>query len=110
MLYASGKIIHHGDKTQLRKYLRLLQKIGYHIRHYKIILVTQSATFTLPKVNYTSLVENLGAQYEPECYHACILKRNGMTFNIYKSGKVIITGIKNMDDVDATLVEIAWQQ
>ena len=110
MVYTSGKIIHHGDKMQLRKYARLLQRLGYAIKMDKIILVTQSATFTLPKVNYVSLVQNCGAQYEPECYHACILKKNNMTFIIYESGKVIITGIKDINEADAALVEIAWQQ
>lgn len=110
MVYASGKIIHHGEKMQLRKYVRLLQKMDFPIRLQKISLVTQSATFMLPNVNYELLVNECGAQYEPEVFHACILKKNEMTFTIYNSGKVVITGIKNLDEANGTLIEIALTQ
>ena len=110
MIYASGKIIHHGEKYQLRKYARLLQKLGYDVCLKYIKLLTQSATYTLPSVNYSTLVKTMNASYEPEVFHACILKRDGMNFTIYQSGKVVITGIKNIDDALGVLIEIAWQQ
>ena len=110
MIYSSGKVIHHGEKNQLRKYARLLQKMGYAVRLTHIKLLTRSATYTLPPVNYKKLVQTMNASYEPEIYHACILKKDGMCFTIYKSGKVVITGIKNMDDALGVLIEIAWQQ
>ena len=110
MVYASGKIIHHGEKYQLRKYARLLQKLGYNVCLNNIKLVTQSATYTLPSVNYEHLVKTMRATYEPEIYHACIFKRGRMSFTVYKSGKVVITGIKNIDDALGVLIEIAWQQ
>ena len=110
MVYATGKIIHHGDKHQLRKYARLLQKLGYNVCLRHIKLLTQSATYTLPSVDYTQLVRTMNATYEPEIFHACILKRDGMSFTIYKSGKVVITGIRNINDALGVLIEIAWQQ
>ena len=110
MVYATGKIIHHGGKHQLRKYARLLQRLGYDVRLKHIKLLTQSATYTLPSVDYMQIVKTMNATYEPEIYHACILKRDGMNFTIYKSGKVVITGIKNIDDALGVLIELAWQQ
>ena len=110
ILYSSGKVIHHGEKHQFRKYARLLQKMGYPVQLTYIKLLTSSAIYTISSVNYRKLVNTMNASYEPELYHACILKRQGMCFTIYQSGKVIITGITNMNEALGVLVEIAWQQ
>ena len=110
MIYKNGKIIHHGTKQQLRRYLRLVQKLGIHIDVKPIKLVTQSAVACLPNVNYNLLVKNLGANYEPELFHAVQLRRHKMHFTIFRSGKVCVMGVKSLDDVDAALIEIAWLQ
>ena len=110
MMYKSGKIIHHGSKDQLRKYIRLIQKMGMRVKLRRIILVTMSGVAYLSKPNFEKLVHTLDATYEPELFHGCILKHNGMSFTIYDSGKMVITGIKSSDDVLASLIEIAWLQ
>ena len=48
--------------------------------------------------------------YEPEMYHTFGIRKNGLYFIVYKSSKVVITGIKNQkmikDIVYATLLEL----
>ena len=110
LLYSNGKMIQHGTKRQLRRYLRLLQKMGLDISFSKIRLVTQTAVAYMSNVNYNALQANLNATYEPELFHACQLRRCGMHFTIFKIGKVVITGVKSVQAADATLVEIAWLQ
>ena len=42
MIYKNGKIIHHGTKQQLRRYLRLVQKLGIYIDMKPIKLVRRA--------------------------------------------------------------------
>ena len=111
MVYDSGKIICHGEKKDLRRYARILQKMGYAIRLKKIIVLTRSAKYVLrERPNLYKLTKMMGGSYEPEIFQALEIKRGGICFLIYKSGKVIITGIANeqlLDDiVNPTLLEI----
>ena len=104
-------MICHGNKSQLRKYARILQKLGYPIHLHKVQIITQSAMYQLKNVvNYSELSKLSGAVYEPEIYHAVGIRRNGVYFIVYKTGKVVITGIKNSkmlsEVVDPTLLEL----
>ena len=110
MVYGNGKIIHHGSKGQMRKYIRLIQQMGFKVSLKNIMLVTMSAVSHLKTPNFKNLVQTFGATYEPELFNGCIVKHNNMSFTIYGSGKVIITGIKSIDDAIASLVEITWLQ
>ena len=46
-------------------------------------------------VDYNKFVKIPGASYEPEIFHALCIRTKGLYFIVYKSGKVVITGIKN---------------
>lgn len=95
------KIICHGPTKTLRRYARLLQRQGYFFELPKIRDLTQSGVYTLQnRPDYQSLVKHLGAKYEPEIYHAVSIKRGSIHFTIYKSGKIIVTGIKNATLLD----------
>ena len=111
LLYRTGKMICHGNKSQLRQYARILQKLGYPVHLSKVKLITQSAVYQLKNiVNYLEMAKFSGAVYEPEICHALGIRQNGLYFIVYKSGKVVITGIKNQkminDIVNPTLLEI----
>lgn len=114
LMYESGKLICHGTKSALRKYCRLLQKQGYPIHFTRIRLVTMSAMHVLNSpVNYSKLVSNMRQiSYEAEFFHAPILRKEKLSFIIYQSGKVIITGIKSQKHIDdivyPTLLEIEF--
>ena len=111
MLFRSGKMICHGNKQQMRKYARILFKMGYPVALKNVKVVTQSAVYTMKNaVRYSEMVKLPGATYEPEIYHALNIKRNRVHFTVYKSGKVVITGIKTPgileDVVNPTLLEL----
>ena len=105
LIYKSGKIICHGNAVIA--YCQQLQNLGYNTK--TIGIVTRSATHTLYNpVNYRTLVK-LGFQWFPELFHAPVLKRNNKAYIVYFSGKVIITGIKTIEDyreVENTLSQI----
>ena len=95
----------------MRKYARLLQKMNYSIRIKKIKIVTRSAVYTLSNVpDYKKIVQYCRGSYEPEIYHAARFIKEGVHYTVYKSGKVIITGIKTERElhtkVNPTLLEL----
>ena len=111
MIYSNGKIICHGGEDRLRKYVRLLQKMGYPVRMKKIKTFTGSAVHKLSrKPDYRKIAEYMRGSYEPEIYHAVRFIKDGIHYIVYKSGKVVITGIKSEKDLDvkvnAVLIEL----
>ena len=46
-------------------------------------------------MDYHKFVKIPGASYEPEIFHALGIRTKGLYFIVYKSGKVVITGIKH---------------
>ena len=104
-------MICHSNKSQLKKYARILQKLGYSICLHKVQIITQSTMYQLKNVvNYSEFSKLSGAVYEPEIYHAVGIRRNGVYFIVYKTGKAVITGIKNSkmlsEEVNPTLLEL----
>ena len=101
MIYSSGKIICHGGKTTLRKYVRLLQKMGYAVNLKKIKFLTGSAVYNLSGIpDYRKIAKTMKGLYEPEIFHAVRFIKDGIHYIVYKSGKVAITGIKSEKDLD----------
>lgn len=102
-LFSSSKIVCHGK--ELDKYLEELRGLGYAVRPNSIELVTKSATHRLSgRVDYYRLVGEMpGVEWHPELFHAPMLKRDGISYIIYQSGKTVITGIKTEDDAEAAM-------
>jgi transcription initiation factor TFIID TATA-box-binding protein len=117
LLFRTGYISLNGAKTMeearkcIRQYARLLQKMGYQVKLTKIKLNTMSAVHQLSgPVNYIDIVNALQATYEPEIFTAAMLKREGVHFTIFRTGKILITGLKSMSMLDEivypTLLEL----
>ena len=106
-LYPSGKVICHGSFQVMMQYLEILGKPVKEVR-----LSTMSAVHDLGgKVDYYKLCRELpGVSWEPEIFHAALLKRDHINFTVYQSGKVCVTGIKTLDEEDEivmpTLLEL----
>ena len=102
-LYPSGKILCHSSLQVLSQYLEMLAKPVKEIR-----LSTRSAVHDLKgKVNYHKLCRELpNVSYEPEIFHAALLKCGSINFTIFQSGKVCITGIKTSEDEDDIVIPI----
>ena len=107
LLFSTGKMSCCGAKsykearTSVRQFARKLQLFGYNIELKKIEILTASGVYSLGRsVDYSILVKELDFSYEPEIFHAPSLKCGGVNFTIFKTGKIIITGIKSKSDVD----------
>ena len=101
LLFKTGNICSNGcnsvvkAKKVVRQYARILQKLGYAIKLNNMKVVTRSAAHTLDgKINYNEIVKDLGAEYNPELFHAALLKKGKVNFTVFRSGKVVITGVK----------------
>ncbi len=93
-------------KKDLRKYARLLQCMN-NVDVYSIDVVTKSAVAYLSgKLNLIALSQMLGASYDPELFHAAMIKSGTTHFTCFQSGKVIITGVKHTHSLYPMLANI----
>ena len=74
-------------------------------------MITGSAVHKLSrKPDYRKIAEYMRGSYEPKIYHAVRFIKDGIHYIVYKSGKVVITGIKSEKDLDvkvnAVLIEL----
>ena len=106
LVFRSGKIICPGIRQSsdikicIRKYARLIQTLGFDVKLTHMKLITRSACHDLRRsVDYLKIVKYLNGQLEPEIFHAVNIKRGKIHFIVYKTGKVIITGIKRDRDI-----------
>ena len=118
MLSEYGKMMCNGRaasvqeaKKRVRQYARLVQKAGYPVYLSTIRVVTMSAVHTLShSLDMIRLAKEMNGQYEPELFPGLMFKRNGIHFTCFRTGKLIMTGIKNMAMIESiiypTIVEL----
>ncbi len=107
LLFSNGKINCNGKarsfergKRRLREYARLIQKMGYDVRLTGVKLITASASHELSgPLRLHELARERGATYEPEIFPALVVKRDGVTFSCFHTGKLSVTGIKSRRDI-----------
>lgn len=110
--YKSGKyLITAKDPEKIQEIaqqiLTLLHEIDLDVEIVKIEIhnVVVQATIQLP-TSLESLIANLDRQkasFEPEQFPALIYKDWGVSFLIFSTGKVIITGLKDFKDAETVL-------
>ena len=107
LIFSTGHISVNGSRSvydarrNVRKYSRLIQRQGYEVKMGKIEIQSISATcqlMTSKKLNLDHLARLVKGHYEPELFSAMGIKKNGLTFLIFNSGKVVITGLKEQDE------------
>lgn len=111
LIYKTGRIIIHGPRGSVRKFVRKIEKCGVNVNLTKITLLTQSAVYYLKsKVNIHKLVNQMSAEFNPELFHAAYFRKGKLNFIVYNSGCVIITGIKGQKSLNnivyPTLLEL----
>lgn len=95
MIYQNGKILVHGSKSCVRKYARQLQRMGYPIKLTHIKLVTMTGCYKSgKKLVLEKIAKYLNTQWNPELFNGLIVKRHGVTFIIYYSGTIILSGLR----------------
>jgi transcription initiation factor TFIID TATA-box-binding protein len=115
LINTSGKIIFTGAKsfkdidTAYENFLSCLTKLGYNPKKNTIITQNIVVLCNLPKsINLeNTLLNNLDKkiQYEPESFPGLNYKHDNPKFSalIFKSGKIIITGLKNEKMIQKSL-------
>jgi len=106
LLFSTGKINCNGKcsslqegRQRLRRYARIVQKLGYRVELRNIKVITASATHELNgRIDPRRLP--LHFSYEPELFSAVMFPREGLHYICHLSGKMMITGIKRDEDLD----------
>jgi transcription initiation factor TFIID TATA-box-binding protein len=102
LVFSNGKINCNGkcasfkeERERLRKYARLIQKLGWNVHLQNLTYPTASAVHELSNpIKLERIPDGAGFRYEPEIFPALMVRRDGIHFTCYFSGKIIITGIK----------------
>jgi len=106
LVFSNGKINCNGKSTslkdgrrRLRRYARILQKLGNAVNLRHVRVVTASGTHRLSaRIVPNHLPPDFS--YEPELFPAAMCRRAGLHFTCHLSGIVMITGIKGEKDLD----------
>ncbi|MET0103901.1 MAG: hypothetical protein ABW072_02025 [Sedimenticola sp.] len=118
LLFSNGKIQCQGKATslregliRLRRYARVLQTLGLPVRLTEAKVMTASAFHILStSLDLESFVKERQLVYEPELFPTATFRVEGVTFSCFRNGKIVITGIRTLSDinriVNPTLVEL----
>uniref|UniRef100_A0A158P4P3 TATA-box-binding protein n=1 Tax=Tetranychus urticae TaxID=32264 RepID=A0A158P4P3_TETUR len=105
LIFDSGKINITGVQNISTSFLlidRFCSKYPAEVRvtAYRIVNIT-ATSMIVGDFDYQKLILHPGATYEPELFPGINLKldNSNVTFIIFRSGKVIITGLKNYESV-----------
>ena len=118
MMFANGKLVVNGKvssvqeaKQRVRRYVRLIQKMGWTVTLRRITVATISAYYKLEEpVDLCKLVKHYRGSYDAELFNAAMFVKDQIHFTCFHTGTVIITGIKKekqfYDTVIPTLIEM----
>lgn len=112
MINCNGKVFTVKEGRQrLRRYARRLQKLGLPVYLKDVKCVTVSASHTLSTaIDLLQLAKERRLVFEPELFPAANFKVEEVNFCCFHSGKVVMTGIKSMEQIDKvvypTLIEL----
>jgi len=104
--FSNGKINCNGkssslqdSRRRLRRYGRILQKLGNAVDLRNVRVVTASGAHRLSgRIDPQHLPPDF--TYEPELFPAVMCRRAGLHFTCHLSGIMMITGIKGEKDID----------
>ena len=107
MLFSNGKMVINGRakniqeaKQRLRRYTRILQKMGWNVKLKRIYVKTISASFKVEgPLRVSHIVNHYRGTYEPEQFLAVMFVKDSIHFTCFQSGSVLMTGIKTEKQV-----------
>lgn len=114
MVFDNGKIMVNGKvnstkeaKQRLRRYARLIQKLGWKIYLKQIVISTISAFFKLDgPVDVLKLVPYYNGAYESELFPAAMFVKDSIHFTCFHTGSVLMTGIKHEQQFYTTVIPV----
>ena len=113
LTFASGNMVCTGSKDialslyACHKYVRLLQRYDIRVclHNFKVQNIVASATLGFP-VRLIDIAQDHGAfvSYEPDLFPGLVLRISDpkVVFLIFRSGKVVITGARRMEDIEGS--------
>jgi len=112
LVFKSGKFRIMGGKIEdLDAHFNIYSVTGLFMQYPKVIIQTMTAVFTYPhKINLALLSRNTKSYYNPESFTAVHVHTfKPITANVFASGKVIITGLKDQEtayDIENKLTSV----
>ncbi|KAI9121590.1 hypothetical protein K1719_008623 [Acacia pycnantha] len=110
LIFSSGKVVCTGARTEAdsklaaRKFARIVQKLGFEVKFkdFKIQNMVGSCDVKFP-IRLESLACSHAAfsSYEPELFPGLIyrMKHPKIVFLVFVSGKIVLTGAKERDEI-----------
>jgi len=117
LAFGSGNMVCTGSKNiaecllACRKYTRILQNAGVKVCFHKFkvqdIVASVSVNFPL-KLYEMSKEHGANVSYEPELFPGLVLRitKPKVVFLLFRSGKIVITGAKNMQEINSTYTKV----
>ena len=107
MVFSTGKMMVNGRirsiidaKRRLRRYARMLQRLGWPVRLSGVRVATVSASFKLNSFPHlTNVCRFYSGSYDPELFPAVMFTKNSIHFTCFQSGAVLMTGIKRCSQI-----------
>lgn len=117
LIFSSGKMVCTGAKSEdlsrlaARKYARVIQKLGFQVKFvdFKIQNMVASVDVQFPiRLEGLVLTHPQFCHYEPELFPGLIFRmvKPKIVLLIFVSGKVVLTGAKQKDDIDLAFKNI----
>merc|ERR1711879_407717 len=117
LIFSSGKMVCTGAKSEdlsrlaARKYARVIQKLGFQVKFvdFKIQNMVASVDVQFPiRLEGLVLTHPQFCNYEPELFPGLIFRmvKPKIVLLIFVSGKVVLTGAKQKEDIDQAFKNI----
>ncbi|XP_052866565.1 TBP-related factor [Anopheles cruzii] len=117
LVFRSGKIICTGAKNEqeanlgLRKFVRIIQKLGFSVRFldFKVQNLIATADLRFPiRLENLNQVHGQFSSYEPELFPGLIYRmvKPRVVILIFVNGKLVFTGAKNQREISESLENI----
>lgn len=117
LAFGSGNMVCTGSKKigdcllACRKYARILQMANVRVcfHNFKIQNIVASVSVEYPLMLYEmSLEHGANVSYEPELFPGLVLRifKPKIVFLLFRSGKIVITGAKNMTEINNTYAKV----
>lgn len=117
LAFGSGNMVCTGSKKvsecllACRKYVRILQRAGVRVcfHRFRIQNIVASVSVGCPLKLYEMSIEHgANVSYEPELFPGLVLRiiKPKIVFLLFRSGKIVITGAKNMNEINDTYSKV----
>lgn len=117
LIFRTGKIICTGARNEYeaqlasRKFVRIIQKLGYNVKFsdYKIQNIVATVDLRFPiRLENLNQIHGQFSSYEPELFPGLIYRmvKPRLVLLIFVNGKIVFTGAKSRDDINECLETI----